>query len=113
MKDSGFDMDELLKKQALLMAANCVRLTVIEDYHAAYNITDEDMKAFNKEVANKLYTFMKLSADPDRSGDFLSIMRLYYPSNWDLPELDKDFCDALDKGVSGDQVFQMLKDAKK
>jgi len=40
------------------MAANCVRNTIIEDYHSQGKLTDEEMKAFNKEVASKLYTFL-------------------------------------------------------
>jgi hypothetical protein len=46
-----------LKRLALLLTVNCVRNTVIEDYHAAGKLSDSEMKAFNQEVANKIYTF--------------------------------------------------------
>jgi hypothetical protein len=42
------------------MAVTCFRSTVIETYHAEAKITDPEMMAFNKEVANKLYTFINL-----------------------------------------------------
>ena len=45
-----------LKRLALLMAVNCVRNTVIEDYHAAGKLDDPEMKAFYQEVANETST---------------------------------------------------------
>jgi hypothetical protein len=47
-----------LKRLALLIAVNCVRNTVIEDYHSDGKLSDAEMKAFNQEVANKVYTFL-------------------------------------------------------
>ncbi len=43
-----------LKDIALIMSVNCVRNTIIENYHAEGKRSDDEMKAFNKEVANKL-----------------------------------------------------------
>ena len=43
-----------VKRLALIMAVNCVRNTVIEDYHSQGKMTQEEMKTFNKEVAHKL-----------------------------------------------------------
>jgi hypothetical protein len=85
-----------LKRLALLMAVNCVRNTVIEDYHAQGKINDSEMKAFNQEVANKIYTFLhylhnKPVAD---SQAFLLAMGVMYPSDWDQPKLDRDFAKA-------------------
>ena len=81
------------KHLALLMAVNCVRNTVIEDYHVKYKITDEDMKRFNKEVVNKLYTFMDYMSNRPNSdwSVFLSGMEIMFPSNWDAPEIDQNF----------------------
>jgi hypothetical protein len=69
------------KTLALIMAVNCVRNTVIEDYHSEGKLTDQEMKAFNKEVADKLYTFL----------EYLYSM---YPTNWDQPALDPDLIKA-------------------
>ena len=85
--------NEHLKDLALLMTVNCVRNTVIEDYHANDKITQNEMKDFNKEVSNKIYTFLNYmmgsgKADKEK---FMQAMTLFYPINWDKPELDKDF----------------------
>ena len=86
-----------LQRLALLMAVNCVRNTVIERYHAAGKIDDSEMKAFNQEVANKIYTFLHyLFAKPDEDRDvFLRAMGAMYPRNWDKPKLDREFTEAV------------------
>ena len=86
-----------LKRLALLMAVNCVRNTVIEDYHAQGKLTDSEMKAFNQEVANKTYTFLNfLLNKPDEDRDaFLHAMGEMYPWKWDQPRIDRDFADVV------------------
>jgi hypothetical protein len=86
-----------LKRLALLMAVNCVRNTVIEDYHAQGKLNNSEMKAFNQEVANKIYTFLNfLLNKPDEDRDaFLGAMGVMYPSNWDQPRIDRDFADVV------------------
>ena len=37
------------------MTLNCVRNTIIENYHCQGKLSDDDMKAFNKEVVNRIY----------------------------------------------------------
>jgi len=82
-----------LKRLALLMAVNCVRNTVIENYHADGKLSDEEMKVLNQEVANKIYTFLHYMTNkpPEDQTAFLSAMGMMYPSNWDQPKLDPDF----------------------
>jgi hypothetical protein len=86
-----------LKRLALLMAVNCVRNTVIEDYHANGKLDDSEMKAFNQEVANKIYTFLQflLHKPAEDREAFLSAMSTMYPSNWDQPKLDRDFLETV------------------
>ena len=86
-----------LKRLALLMAVNCVRNTVIEDYHAQGKLNDAEMMAFNKEVANKIYTFLTfLFAKPFEDGEaFLDAMSWMYPKDWDQPRIDRDFADVV------------------
>ena len=86
-----------LKRLALLMAVNCVRNTVIEDYHADGKLSDAEMKALNQEVANKIYTFVHylFSDSNDEQEAFLSAMGSMYPSNWDQPKLDSDFVESV------------------
>jgi hypothetical protein len=84
------------KTLALIMAVNCVRNTVIEDYHSQGKLTEEEMKAFNKEVADKLYTFLEyLFNKPLKERQaFLGAMNSMYPANWDQPALDPDLVKA-------------------
>lgn len=86
-----------LKSLALLMAANCVRNTIIEDYHSQGKLDDAEMKAFNQEVANKIYTFLTylMNKPPDDQRAFLGMMSMMYPSNWDQPQLDREFTAAV------------------
>ena len=110
---------ETLKKEALVMAVNCVRNTVIEDYHAGKvpqsktgdysdvkvvtpygeipwnelsRINDEEMKVFNKEVVNKLYTYLEFLLNPkyeDKQETFLKICNICFPQDWDEPKFDR------------------------
>jgi hypothetical protein len=85
------------KRLALIMAVNCVRNTVIEDYHAKGKITDGEMKKLNKEVSNKIYTFLHYlfhESEDDRQA-FLQAMSMMYPTNWDEPKLDAEFTQAV------------------
>lgn len=82
--------EDALKRLALIMAVKCVRNTIIEDYHAAGKLTEREMEAFNKQVANKLYTFLKyLLAPPSPERDrFLRNAEKLYPHDWDEPQMD-------------------------
>jgi hypothetical protein len=94
-----------LKRLALLMAVNCVRNTVIEDYHSDGKLSDAEMKALNQEVVNKIYTFLHylFSGPEDDQATFLAAMGVMYPSEWDEPNLDADFTEAVNlfKGMGG------------
>ena len=89
--------DEILSELALRMALHCVRNTIIEDYHSRGSISDAEMKVFNKEVVNKLYTFLHIIMNPDYSRerelalqDDEDIPAVYYrPTGWDAPEFNK------------------------
>ncbi len=89
-----------LKRLALLMAVNCVRNTVIENYHADGKLSDEEMKVFNKEVADKIYTFLfYLMGKPGtEQAAFLNAMSLMYPHGWDQPEVDSELVEAMEFG---------------
>ena len=75
------------------MVVNCVRNTVING-----KLTDAEMTAFNQEVTNKIYTFLKMglfSDDLEDAAMFMGLMNLNYPHGGDDPKLDKSFLDAL------------------
>ena len=89
--------DEMLSELALRMALHCVRNTIIEDYHSRGSISDAEMKVFNKEVVNKLYTFLHIIMNPDYSRErelalqsYDDMSAVYYrPMGWDAPEFNK------------------------
>ncbi len=88
--------EEGTQEIALLMAMTCVRNTVIEGYHAAGKITNDEMAAFNREVANKLFTFLTYMHGTHADwNDFLQMVSLTYPTHWDRPRLDEDLVSAL------------------
>jgi len=89
--------DAEMKRLALLMASVCVRDTVIEDYHSRGNLSQEQMKAFNKEVANKTYTFLKLllSGSPEDMEALMATSLPFFPYDWDEPVLDNDIMSAV------------------
>ena len=86
-----------LKIVALGITQLCVRNTIIEKYHAEGKLTDKEMKAFNKEVANKIYTALDLlnSADPDDRRVAELLFRENLNQGWDTPE----DCNGLRKAV--------------
>lgn len=84
-----------LKLMARAITINCVRNTCIENYHAEGKLTDPEMKAFNKEVVNRIYTFLDCMLNrSDRERDmFMSRMVATSEgstSKWDEPEIDEN-----------------------
>lgn len=84
-----------LKMIALAMTLNCVRNTVIEKYHCAGKISDAEMKALNKEVVNRIFTFLDtwLNRTEQERSLFLGEMVAGadpFVRTWDEPELDKN-----------------------
>jgi hypothetical protein len=86
------------------MASVCVRNTVIEDYHSRGNLSQEQMKAFNKEVANKIYTFLKffLSGSARDTEALMNSSLPLYPFDWDDPVLDREMLEAVKAYKKGD-----------
>jgi hypothetical protein len=85
------------------MALHCVRNTVIENYHCRSSISDPEMKAFNKEVVNNLYTFLQIIMNSDYRRERELVLKsneyapaLYYrPEGWDEPEFNTDILEAI------------------
>jgi hypothetical protein len=95
-QDTGATMtqDELLSDLALRMALHCVRNTIIEEYHSRGSISDAEMKVFNKEVVNNLYTCLHVIMNPNYDLEGLlaqeyGAAHFYMPHGWDAPELNK------------------------
>ena len=91
------DKTEELKDMALIMAVNCVRNTILEEYHSRGSLSQEDMKILNKEVSNKLYTFLRYFylEKSEKKEVFMELVGMAFPDNWDRPVIDKDMQDAV------------------
>ena len=75
-----------------MMTVLCVRNTVIEDYHSRGSLSQADMKAFNQEVANNIYTFLDFMfrRPQDEWVALLKVASFHYPSEWDKPKIDRN-----------------------
>ncbi len=91
-------MDEdPIRSIALIMSVTCVRNTIIEKYHADGKLDDTDMEAFNRQVADRIYTFLCYLFGARRDmGDMLEALRHYLPTDWDQPQRDS----FIDKAVA-------------
>ncbi len=98
MKKNPTIKEELCSKSnqelALRLAVHGVRNTVIENYHAEGKISDKEMKAFNIEVVNNLFTYLEIFTNPKfkKEHDFVfgkGFGSFYKPNNWNSPELDE------------------------
>jgi hypothetical protein len=98
--------DDAFRQQlALVMAVTCVRNTVLEDYHQQGKLTQDEMRDLNREVANKLYTFLTYLFGPpsvERTA-FFRAAEQQYPTTWDPPRLDDDFLLAIAIVLGRDQ----------
>lgn len=102
--------DEVHKEMAKIVALNCVRNTILEDYHSeGVPIDDKRMKIFMKDVVNKLYTFFKFSSEGNP--EYLKIIDMMSPqySKWDEPELCEDMVEA---AISMKNVMKNIKKEK-
>ncbi len=92
------DEEVRLQNLALVLSAVCVRNTIIEDYHASGKITDSEMEAFNRQVADRVFTFLgfMFGAEKDYE-DFMTMASAQHPHKWDRPKLDQGMVNALAK----------------
>lgn len=84
-----FDVsDEALNQYAKTLVVNCVRNTFLEEIHSGNaSLGNKEIKQLMKEIANKVFTFLKHSNDPQ----FMAVMSIMHPHDWDTAELDEDF----------------------
>lgn len=114
-----------LKDIALMITVNCVRNGIIEAFHVGLvpktktgdfsdvtvvtpfgeipwthvsRISDIEMKAFNIQVVNRLYTALSFLLDPAFLPDretYLRILKWNFPTAWDKPVLDANIVNAV------------------
>jgi hypothetical protein len=124
--------DDKLKIVAKIMALHCCRNTSIEDIHSGFSphtktgdftdvkvvtpygiipwnqvsrITQEEMCAFNKEVVNNIYTFLKNWLERNAIPGLL-----YPPTDWDDPVIDGDMQFAYDRVFNPEEAEKSMKE---
>lgn len=93
MKRRTLHMTVDTKLLAKAMTINCVRNTILELYHQQGKLSDDDMKAFNKVVVNRIYTFLDCLLNGSESEKDLFLGKMVtiaegYTVNWDALEFD-------------------------
>ncbi len=87
-------MDEQnIKKLALIISANCIRESTIEECKKNGQINDAQLNTFNKEMTDRIYTFLTylLSKPAQEYSVMMEAMAKNYPESWPMPELSIDF----------------------
>lgn len=87
-------MNEYTVKQlALIIVANCLENGMVNELHGKGVITDEQEIAFNKQVTDRIYTFLLylLNKPEQQYSALLTELAKKYPDKWPLPELDAEF----------------------
>lgn len=73
--------------------ANFMFREIIEDAHAKYNISNEDMKAMNKEAVNRAMLFLTIKSDPDLYRAFA--IEALGCNEWEESEMTEDLYDRM------------------
>jgi hypothetical protein len=89
--------EKIIKELALMIAVNCVRNGIIEKYNTRRSFSREDMKKFNMEVVNKIYTFLwyMFNGSPSEKDALLKSVNWSYPDGWDKPVMDENIVKAV------------------
>jgi len=76
-------------KTASKALAYLVFREVIEDVHAEYNISQDEMKAMNKRAVNRAAMFLECLEDEERFASLVSLLSLG-TTEWDNPKETAD-----------------------
>jgi hypothetical protein len=101
------------KMLAKAMTINCVRNTILEHYHQQGKLSDDDMKAFNKVVVNRIYTFLEcIHNRPEREkklflGKMVTISDRF-TGKWDELEFDGAIWPGEKAFLDEEQRFQQM-----
>ena len=94
--------DENIKKLALIISANCIRQSTIEECKKNGQINDVQLNQINKELSDRMYTFLTylLSKPAQEYSVMMEAMSKHYPDDWAMPELNQDFIQRPSAGSS-------------
>ena len=83
--------------------ANFMFREIIENAHSKYHISQEDMKAMNKEAINRAMLFLTIKSDPDLYRAFA--IEALGCEEWDESEMTEDLYQRVEKMM---KMFQEL-----
>lgn len=83
--------DQNIKKLALILSANCIRESAIEECQKRGQINDQQLNRFNKEMSDRLYTFLTylLQKPAEEYTVMMEALAKHYPESWEQPELSQ------------------------
>lgn len=83
--------EQNIKKLALIISANCIRQSTIEECQKKGQISDQQLSQINKEISDRIYTFLTylLQKPADEYTIMMEAMAKHYPESWEQPELSQ------------------------
>ncbi|WP_419833277.1 hypothetical protein [Endozoicomonas atrinae] len=83
--------EQNIKKLALIISANCIRQSTIEECQKKGQISDQQVNQINKEMSDRIFTFLTylLQKPADEYTVMMEAMAKHYPENWEQPELSQ------------------------
>ena len=103
-KDKNMLIAALSQKDVYPKAlANFMFREIIENAHSKYHISQEDMKAMNKEAVNRAMLFLTIKSDPDLYRAFA--IEALGCEEWDESEMTEDLYQRVEKMM---KMFQEL-----
>ncbi len=82
--------DNTVKKLALIITANCLRDTPLENKSGPNALNENELNTLRKSVSDRLYTFLSYLLNKPAQ-DYSALMEdlsRFYPADWPMPELD-------------------------
>lgn len=94
--------DESIQKLALIISANCVRQSTIEECKKNGQLNDAQLNQISKELSDRIYTFLTylLSKPAQEYSVMMEAMSKNFPDDWAMPEISQDFIQQQGSGSS-------------
>ncbi|MDP0590281.1 MAG: hypothetical protein QS748_14270 [Candidatus Endonucleobacter bathymodioli] len=83
--------EDNIKKLTIIIAANCVNDSILEECHSNKQITDKQLSLFKKQISDRIYTFLTylLNKPANEYSVVMENLAKTYPENWPIPDLDQ------------------------
>ena len=83
--------EQNIKKLALILTANCIQQSTIEECQKKGQINEQQFNQINREMSDRIYTFLTylLQKPANEYTSMLEAMAQYFPENQPMPELSQ------------------------